>query len=52
MNKNRQVTGTYIKFVGIDIYRLFLNLFLLSTLGFLVWSGVKVFGEGLINSEG
>lgn len=45
MGKNRQVKRTYIKFLGVDIYRLFLNLLLLSTFGFLIWFGIKLFGE-------
>ena len=39
----KQVSGFY--FLGIDFYRLFLNLLLLSTFGFLAWFGIKLFGE-------
>ena len=45
-----QLKGLYVKFIGIDFYKLFLNLLVLAVFGFIVWSAIKLFSGEFLNS--
>jgi len=45
-----QFKGLYVKFIGIDFYKLFLNLLILAVLGFITWSAIKLFSGEFFNS--
>ena len=44
----KQIVGTHLWFL--DFYRLFLNLTLLTTIGFLIWYGIKLFGQHVFSA--
>jgi len=45
-----QVSGFHVRFLKIDFYKLFLNLLVLALFGFIIWSAVKLFSGGFLNS--
>ena len=45
-----QFKGLYVKFIGIDFYKLFLNLLVLAVFGFIIWSAIKLFAGEFLNS--
>lgn len=45
-----QVDGFYVRFLRIDFYKLVLNLLALALLGFIVWSGIKLFSGQFLSS--